>query len=90
MNATANSIELTTTGFGGDEFISVDVLSGGNLSNILEALKTGLTSAKSVIGDTDYAVATSALNRQNVLLTTGISLLGLANQQTAQVLSLLG
>ena len=57
--------------------------------NSLEALKTGLTRAKSVIADTDYAFATSELNRQNVLMTTGISLLGLVNQQTAQILSLL-
>ncbi len=57
--------------------------------NSLEAQKVGLTSAKSIIADTDFAEATSELNKQNVLLNSGISLLGLANQQTAQILSLL-
>ena len=58
--------------------------------NSLNATKTSLTNAKSVIADTDFAVATSELNRQSVLLNSGISLLGLANQQSAQILSLLG
>ncbi|MCP4590949.1 MAG: hypothetical protein GY842_09400 [bacterium] len=58
--------------------------------NSLNSAKTSLTDAKSVIADTDYAVATSELNRQSVLLNSGISLLGLANQQAAQILSLLG
>lgn len=58
--------------------------------NSLETQKTGLTKASSVIGDTDFAVATAELNRQSVLLNAGISLLGLANQQASQLLSLLG
>ncbi len=58
--------------------------------NSLSASKTGLSQAKSVIGETDYAVATAELNRQSVLLNSGISLLGLANQQANQILSLLG
>ena len=58
--------------------------------NSLSATKTSLTNAKSVIADTDYAVATSELNRQSVLLNSGMSLLGLANQQSSQILSLLG
>jgi len=58
--------------------------------NSLSAAKVSLTDAKSVISDTDFAVATSELNRQSVLLNSGISLLGLANQQAAQILSLLG
>jgi flagellin len=58
--------------------------------NSLTATKEGLTSAKSVIGDTDYAVDTAELNRQQVLLNSAISLLGLANNQTASILSLLG
>ncbi|MCG3136502.1 MAG: hypothetical protein HJJLKODD_00336 [Phycisphaerae bacterium] len=56
----------------------------------LQANKVGLSAAASVIGDTDYAVATADLNKQTVLLQSGISLLGLANQQAAQILSLLG
>ncbi len=58
--------------------------------NSLNAAKVSLNDAKSVISDTDFAVATADLNRQNVLLNSGISLLGLANQQSAQILSLLG
>ena len=57
--------------------------------NALDAQKIGLTAARSVIADTDFAEATSELNKQNVLLNSGISLLGLANQQTAQILALL-
>lgn len=58
--------------------------------NSLEAQKIGLTRATSIIGDTDFAVVTSELNKQSVLLSAGISLLGLANQQAAQLLALLG
>lgn len=58
--------------------------------NSLTASAESLTAAKSVIADTDYAVATAELNRQSVLLNSGISLLGLANQQASQILSLLG
>lgn len=36
-----------------------------------------------------HRAATANLNRQNVLLQSAISLLGLANQQSSQVLSLL-
>lgn len=53
------------------------------------AAKEGLTSALSTIRDVDYATETSNLNRQNVLLQSAISLLGLANQQSSQILSLL-
>ncbi|MCG3136504.1 MAG: Flagellin [Phycisphaerae bacterium] len=56
----------------------------------LQSSKVGLSAAASVIGDTDYAVATAELNKQTVLLQSGISLLGLANQQAAQILSLIG
>ena len=58
--------------------------------NSLNETKSALTDAKGVIADTDFAMATSELNRQSVLLNSGISLLGLANQQSAQILSLLG
>ncbi len=58
--------------------------------NSLEINKTQLTNAASIIGDTDYAAATAELNRQSILLNSGISLLGLANQQAAQILTLLG
>ena len=55
----------------------------------LQAAQVGLTGAASVIGDTDFAVATAELNRQQVLIQSGISLLGVANQQAAAILSLL-
>ncbi len=58
--------------------------------NSLENTKSQLSRVKSLIGDTDFAQATAELNQQSVLLSSGISLLGLANQQAAQILSLLG
>ncbi len=56
----------------------------------LETTKVGLEDARSAIRDTDYAVATARLNQQTVLTQTTISLLGLANQQSALILALLG
>jgi flagellin len=57
--------------------------------NSLNDTKVGLETVKGVIRDVDYAIATAELNKQNILLQSGISLLGLVNQQSAQVLSLL-
>lgn len=57
--------------------------------NSLSDLKEGLSNVRSVINDVDYAKANAELNRQNVLVQSAISLLGLTNQQSAQVLSLL-
>lgn len=51
--------------------------------------KEGLSKVQSTINDVDYASASAELNRQNVLLQAAMSLLGLANQQSTQVLSLL-
>lgn len=61
----------------------------GSAANQLSSVKEGLTSAKSVIADVDFAEASADLNQQNVLLQSAISLLGIANQQGAQVLALL-
>lgn len=61
----------------------------GSSIRSLEAAQAGLTDAASVIGDTDFAVATADLNRQQVLIQAGVSLLGVANQNAAQILSLL-
>lgn len=58
-------------------------------NNALNANKEGLEQVRSVINDVDYAVASADLNRQNVLMQSAMSLLGLANQQSTQVLSLL-
>ena len=58
--------------------------------NSLNATKAGLSDARSVIAETDFAQATAELNRQSVLLNSGIALLGLANQQASLILSLLG
>ncbi len=55
----------------------------------LQAAQDGLNSAASIIGDTDYAVATANLNRETVLIQYGIQLLGVVNQQAGQILSLL-
>ena len=61
----------------------------GSTINSLQAAETGLAQAASVIRDTDFAIATSDLNRQQVLIQATIALLGVANQQSAQILSLL-
>jgi flagellin len=61
----------------------------GSSIRSLEASQTALTSAASAIGDTDFAVATANLNRQQVLIQSSIALLGVANQQAGQILSLL-
>lgn len=58
--------------------------------NALTQRTEALTAARSAIADTDFAEASAELNRQSVLLNSGISLLGLANQQASQILSLLG
>lgn len=57
--------------------------------NSLNATKEALESARSLIRDVDYALETAELSRQNVLLQSSISLLGVASQQSAQILSLL-
>lgn len=61
----------------------------GTALNQQEATRESLTSALSTIKDVDYATETAELNRQNVLMQASISLLGVANQQSSQVLSLL-
>ncbi len=62
----------------------------GSSINALKAAQNGLTQATSAIGDTDYALATSNLNRESVLVQAGVSLLGIVNQQASQILALLG
>jgi flagellin len=57
--------------------------------NSLNDTKEALEKARSVINDVDYAAETAELNRQNILMQSAISLLGVASQQSAQVLSLL-
>jgi flagellin len=61
----------------------------GSAIRSLEAAKEGLTNATSAIGDVDFAVATAELNRQQILIQSGVALLGVANQQAGQLLSLL-
>ena len=57
--------------------------------NSLNSNKEGLDQARATIQDVDYAVSTAELNRQNVLMQSAMSLLGMANQQSSQVLTLL-
>ncbi|MGB0716953.1 MAG: flagellin [Phycisphaerae bacterium] len=61
----------------------------GSSIRSLEAAQKGLTDAASVIGDTDFAIATAELNRQQVLIQSGVSLLSVANQQAGNILALL-
>ena len=57
--------------------------------NSLNANKESLESARSIIRDVDYASESAELNKQKVLLQTAVSLLGIAHQQSGQILSLL-
>lgn len=57
--------------------------------NSLNSTKLSLESARSVIRDVDFATETAELTKQNVLLQSAISLLGVASQQSGQILSLL-
>jgi flagellin len=57
--------------------------------NSLNANRESLESARSVIRDVDYASESAELNRQQVLLQSAIQLLGVANQQSSQVLNFL-
>jgi flagellin len=57
--------------------------------NTLNATKEALSSARSVLRDVDFAAETAELSRLQVLTQSGISLLAVAGQQSAQILSLL-
>ncbi|UCE58463.1 MAG: hypothetical protein JSU63_13590 [Phycisphaerales bacterium] len=61
----------------------------GSAISSLQAAQDGLSAAASSLGDTDFAVATANMTQQQVLMQSAISLLGVANQQSAQILSLL-
>lgn len=58
--------------------------------NSLNATKEALEGARSVVRDVDYASETAELTRQQVLMQSAMSLLGVASQQSAQILGLLG
>lgn len=57
--------------------------------NSLNATKQALEGARGIINDVDYALETAELSKQQVLMQSAISLLGVASQQSAQILSLL-
>ena len=56
--------------------------------NSMTTTSTALQSAKSSILDADLAFEAAELNRRQLLVSTGISLLGIVNQQQASVLNL--
>ncbi len=56
----------------------------------LESAYENLTASRSVIRDADFAQESSALTRAQILQSAGTSVLSLANQQSQQVLQLLG
>jgi len=56
----------------------------------LQSAFENLTASRSVIRDADFAKETAALTRAQILQSAGTSVLGLANQQSQQVLQLLG
>ncbi|MFQ5733264.1 MAG: flagellin [Planctomycetaceae bacterium] len=70
---------------------------GGLQKNVIETNITTLgvaleaiTEARSDIIDTDFAQETANLTRNQILTQSGLSVLGIANQNPSQVLSLLG
>ena len=60
-----------------------------NVSNLGVALEN-ISEARSQIVDTDFAEETANLTRAQILSQAGLSVLGIANQNPSQVLSLLG
>lgn len=60
-----------------------------NISTLGVALEN-ISEARSQIVDTDFAVETARLTQSQVLAQSGISILGIANQNPGNVLSLLG
>ena len=60
-----------------------------NIATLGVALEA-ITEARSNIIDTDFASETANLTRSQILVQSGITVLGIANQNPSQVLSLLG
>lgn len=60
-----------------------------NVRSLASSLEN-LTASNSIIRDADFALETSELTRAQILSSSGTSVLGLANQQSQQVLQLLG
>jgi flagellin len=56
----------------------------------LQAAFENLNASDSIIRDADFAAETSQLTRAQILVQSGTTILGLANQQSQQVLQLLG
>ncbi len=56
----------------------------------LQAAYENLTASNSIIRDADFALETSKLTRAQILASSGTTVLQLANQQSQQVLQLLG
>ena len=56
----------------------------------LQSAFENLTASQSIIRDADFAAESSALTRAQILQSAGTSVLSLANQQSQQVLQLLG
>jgi len=59
-------------------------------SRSLQGAFENLTASQSLIRDADFALESSALTRAQILQSSGITVLTLANQQSQQVLQLLG
>ncbi|MBX3364369.1 MAG: flagellin [Phycisphaeraceae bacterium] len=60
-----------------------------NVRSLQSALEN-LSASTSLIRDADFALETSSLTRAQILASSGTTVLGLANQQSQQVLQLLG
>ena len=59
-------------------------------SRSLQGAFENLTASQSLIRDADFAAESSELTRAQILQSSGTTVLSLANQQSQQVLQLLG
>lgn len=80
------TLQVATTAARLGGFISYQL---DSTTNSLSVLKENLASAASAIGDTDFALETSRLQRQNLLANASLSLMDLFATQQQSVLNLL-
>ena len=85
LNAAISQISTQRGEIGATQKYTLDA----NLNALQDSL-VQLTAAKSVIGDTDFALAVSNMVRDQILLDTGFRALGIINQNRSNVASLFG
>ena len=85
LNAAISQIAVQRGEIGATQKYTLD----SNLMSLQDSI-VQLTGAKSMIGDTDFALAVSNMARDQILLQAGFQSLGLINQSQGYVASLLG